>query len=74
MSMPLPACKPMKARNKPIPAMVAFIIHVGKNLKTNRLASVADITMKMMPSMNTANMTFFTGLEVPLKPTMVYAK
>ena len=41
--MPLPACNPMKAKNKPMPAIVAFIIQVGNTLKTYRRRSKRDI-------------------------------
>ena len=49
MSMPLPACNPMNAKNIPIPAIVAFIIHAGKILKIMRRMSSKDMTMKITP-------------------------
>ena len=47
-------CRPMKAMNRPMPALTAFFRHMGMALKMPSRTLVSDSAMKIRPSINTA--------------------
>ncbi|MFS7958304.1 hypothetical protein Hanom_Chr07g00676631 [Helianthus anomalus] len=73
--MPSLFCKPMKARNKPIPADEEIWTGFGTSLASFARNPMAEIKRNIIPSMKTAaNADSYGILPEPWKPTTVYAK